>query len=56
MERKERLDNLELLDLLEDEGDLEMMDPKETLYDTHKATDTPTHNIAIQLNDFRLSP
>lgn len=56
VERKERLDNLELLDLLEDEADLEMMDPRETLYDTNKATYTPTHNIGIELNEVRLSP
>lgn len=33
MARRERRDNLELLDQLEDEDDLEMTDPKETLYD-----------------------
>lgn len=35
MEIRERQDNLELLDQLEDEDDLETMDLKETLYDTH---------------------
>lgn len=39
-ERRERLVNLELLVPLEDEDDLEMMDPKETLYDSHNATHT----------------
>ncbi len=45
MERRERLDNLELLDLLEDGDDLEMTAPKETLYDAHNAkhTNTRTH-------------
>ena len=41
-ERRERPDNLELLDLLEDEDDLEMTDPKETLYDTHNEMNTKT--------------
>lgn len=36
-ERRERLVNLELLVPLEDEDDLEMMDPKETLYESHNA-------------------
>lgn len=34
-ERRGRPDNLEQLEVLEDEDDLEMTDPKETLYDTH---------------------
>lgn len=40
-ERREKPDNLELLEPLEDEEGLEMMDPKETLYDTHN--DIHTH-------------
>lgn len=39
-ERRERLVSLELLVPLEDEDDLETMDPKETLYDSHNATHT----------------
>lgn len=35
MEKRERPDNLELLDPLEEEEDLETMDLKETLYDIH---------------------
>lgn len=38
--RRERLDNLELPDLLEDEDDPEMTDPKETLYDSNIGTYT----------------
>lgn len=40
MGRRGRLDNQELLDQLEDVDFLEMMDPKETQYDTHTHTDT----------------
>lgn len=36
MGRRARLDNQELLDPLEDVDYLEMMDPKETQYDTHR--------------------
>lgn len=49
--RRVRLDNLELLALPEDEDDLEMTDPKETLYDTYSATHK--HDIARQITDFR---
>ena len=42
-ERRERLDNLELVDLLEDGDDLETMDPKETLYDTFNAMHPSKH-------------
>lgn len=56
--RKGRLDNLELLDPLEGEDELEMTDPKETLYDTHNATHTHTHNNALTLphSDFTVLP
>lgn len=36
--RRARLDNQELVDPLEDVDYLEMMDPKETQYDTHRYT------------------
>lgn len=38
VERRERPDNLEPLDLLEDEDALETMDPKETRYEAHHKT------------------
>lgn len=54
--RRERLDNLELLDLLEDEDDPEMTDPKETLYETYIATyKHPIKNIAIQITFLKIS-
>lgn len=55
--RRERLDNLELPDLLEDEDDPEMMDPKETLYDTNIATCAqPIKNIAMQITFVKSHP
>lgn len=56
VERRERPDNLELLDLLEDEDDLETTGPKETLYDTHNEMSANKHNhnhIRMQINDLR---
>lgn len=55
--RRERLDNLELPDLLEDEDGPEMTDPKETLYDTNIATCIqPIKNIAMQITFAKSHP
>lgn len=45
--RRERPDNLELLDLLEDEDDRETTDPKETRYDSHDETCTNEHTHMV---------
>lgn len=55
--RRERLDNLELPDLLEDEDGPETTDPKETPYDTNIATCTqPIKNIAMQITSVKSHP